>query len=82
MLELKREKTFKKDLSKVKMTDKHYAKYISYISKLLEKKPLPPEAKDHALIGNFNGAREFHISGDLIMNPLINYECFQRALKM
>jgi len=33
----------------------------------LKEKPLPPEAKDHKLIGNFKEFRELHISGDLLL---------------
>ncbi len=46
-LELKRHKLFKKDMRKVSMSDKHYAKFILYISKLLNREELPKEALDH-----------------------------------
>jgi len=66
-MELFRAKTFKKDYRKVKMSDKQYSKHIKYLSLLLEGKALPFEARDHSLIGNYSGFREFHIGGDLLV---------------
>ena len=66
-MELFRAKTFKKDYQKLKISDKHYAKYIKYLSLLLEGKALPLEARDHSLIGNYSSFREFHIGGDLLV---------------
>jgi mRNA interferase YafQ len=34
---------------------------------LLREEPLPKEAKDHPLKGNFSDYREFHVSGDLLV---------------
>ena len=56
-----------KDLSKVKMSNQHYSKYILFLSNLLQEKELPIEAKDHALSGKYQDTREFHISGDLLV---------------
>ncbi len=67
MLTLKRHKQFKKDLKKVKLTDKQFEKLIKYISLLLEEKSLPPEAKDHPLVGKWKDFREFHLGGDLLV---------------
>ena len=67
LLELERVKTFKKDISKLKFSNKHYAKYILYLGYLLDNKELPKEAKDHELKGRWSDYREFHISGDLLL---------------
>jgi len=67
VLTLKRHKQFKKDLKKVKLTDKQFEKLIKYISLLLEEKSLPPEAKDHPLVGEWKDFREFHLGGDLLV---------------
>lgn len=67
MLSLERTKVFKKDISKLKFSNQHYAKYILYLGLLLQEEDLPSEAKDHELKGNWNGYREFHISGDLLL---------------
>ena len=66
-LTLKRDKQFEKDLKKVKFTDKQFEKLITYISLLLENKPLPPEAKDHPLVGNWKDFREFLLGSDLMV---------------
>ena len=49
------------------MSDKQYAKYLEYITILLKGKLLPPEAKDHKLIGTNKEFQELHISGDLLI---------------
>lgn len=67
MLSIERHKQFIKDFSNCKISDKHFTKYILYISKLIEQKELPPEAKDHSLEGEWCDFREFHISGDLLI---------------
>ena len=67
VLSIKRHKQFTKDFSHAKMSEKHFGKFIVYVAKLLQNEPLPPEALDHALEGNWSGFREFHISGDLLV---------------
>jgi mRNA interferase YafQ len=66
-MELFRSKTFKKDYHKIKLTDIQYAKYIKWLSFLLDGKTLPVEARDHNLIGNYSGFREFHVGGDVLV---------------
>jgi len=66
-MKLFRAKTFRKDYRKLKIIDKQYEKYIKYLSLLLDEKILPPEARDHNLIGNYSGFREFHIAGDVLV---------------
>ena len=65
-MELFRTKTFKKDY-KIQLTDAQYSKYIKWLSFLLDRKPLPAEAKDHNLIGKYSGFREFHLGGDVLV---------------
>jgi len=67
MLTLSRHKQFVKEYKKIRFTDKHYSRYIQYLSKLIEEKSLPVEAKDHSLKGEYQDCREFHISGDLLV---------------
>ncbi len=71
MLKVKRHKLFIKDLRNAKLSDQHFAKFILYLSKLIEEKPLPEEALDHALKGEYQDCREFHVSGDLLVIYLI-----------
>ncbi|WP_155309791.1 type II toxin-antitoxin system YafQ family toxin [Desulfosarcina ovata] len=66
-MKLFRTKTYRKDYQKIKMKDSQYEKYIQFLSLLLDEKELPLEARDHNLIGNFSGFREFHVGGDLIV---------------
>ena len=66
-MKLFRTKIFKKDYQKLKMTDTQYTKYIKYLSMLLDEKALPLEARDHNLIGNYSGFKEFHVGGDLLV---------------
>ena len=49
------------------MSDQHYSKFIVYLSSLIKKETLPPEALDHSLNGESIGFREFHVSGDLLV---------------
>ena len=56
-----------KEYRKIKFTDKLYLKYILFIGGLLKDEPLPTEAKDHPLKGNWKDYREFHVSGDLLV---------------
>jgi mRNA interferase YafQ len=71
LLNLFRTKIYKKDYLKQNLSDKHYTKYIQYISLLLDNKALPKEALDHELKGNYEGFREFHISGDMLIIYII-----------
>jgi mRNA interferase YafQ len=66
-MKLFRTKIFKKDYQKLKMTDTQYTKYVKFLSTLLDGKPLPLEARDHNLIGDYSGFKEFHIGGDLLV---------------
>jgi len=67
MLTIRRQKPFLKDLAKVKMSNQHYSKYITYLAKLINEEELPIEARDHSLTGTYQDTREFHISGDLLL---------------
>jgi mRNA interferase YafQ len=66
-LRLKRHNQFLKDLKKVKMTDAQFQKYVEYLALLAQGNSLPPEAKDHPLQGSWQGFREFHLGGDLLV---------------
>lgn len=67
MLKAKRHKVFIKEFRNAKLSDQHFSKYIIYLSKLIESLPLPEEALDHPLKGEYKNCREFHISGDLLI---------------
>ena len=67
MLKLFRTKTFLKEYTKIRFTDKLYIKYIVYVTTLLKEENLPIESKDHQLKGEWNNFCEFHVSGDLLV---------------
>jgi len=71
-------KAFIKDLSKAKMSDKHFTKFIAYLHALSTQQSLPAEAKDHSLSGEWNDFREFHISGDV----LVIYQIENKVIKL
>jgi mRNA interferase YafQ len=67
MRNLFRTKIFLKEYARIKFTDKHYFKYVIYVSTLLKDELLPQEALDHPLRAEYIGYRELHISGDLLL---------------
>jgi len=67
MLVLRRHKQYIKEYRKMILSDKHYSRYVSFLSKLIAEEILPKEAKDHQLQGNYKDCREFHISGDCLV---------------
>lgn len=66
-MEFFRHKTFINDFSKVKLSDSQFNKLIKYFNLFLEDKELPKEAKDHELLGKYEGFREFHLGGDMLV---------------
>jgi len=66
-MQLKRHRHFRKDELKVKLTDEQYAKRIRYLSLILRGEVLPSEARDHDLLGEYKGFREFHLGGDMLI---------------
>lgn len=60
------------------MSDKHFTRFIQYLHTLSERKPLPAEAKDHTLQGEWRDFREFHLSGDL----LVIYQIENQTIKL
>lgn len=66
-MELLRHKTFINDFSKAKLSNTQFTKLIKYFNLFLEDKELPKEAKDHELLGEYKGFREFHLGGDMLV---------------
>jgi mRNA interferase YafQ len=67
MREIKRHKQFLKDYKDAKVSDKHFVKFTLFLAALIQNKELPKEALDHSLKGEWQGWREFHVSGDLLV---------------
>jgi mRNA interferase YafQ len=60
-------KAFIRDSGKLKMSDKHFTRFVKYLFLLSRGDPLPAEARDHPLKGEWSDFRECHISGDLLL---------------
>jgi len=60
-------KSFVRDSGRFKLSDKHFTRLIEYLYLLSQRQALPPEAKDHALKGEWADFRECHISGDVLL---------------
>ena len=67
MKTLSRHKTFIKDMRNFPLKDVQATKLSLYVAKLLNDEPLPPEAKDHALQGEWSDFRELHLGGDSLL---------------
>ena len=79
MRRLLRHKQFKKDFAKVKISDHHWEKLVLYLGALLEERPLPQEARDHSLSGEWSDFREFHLGGDLLVIYLLEQKSITLA---
>lgn len=64
---LSQTKSFLKDSKKLRMSDRHFTRFVQYLSLLSQSEALPIEAKDHSLKGEWDDFREFHVSGDLLV---------------
>jgi mRNA interferase YafQ len=65
--EVKPTGAFKKDLKQVQKQGKKIEKLYQVISKLANGEPLEKRYCDHALTGNYQGARECHIEPDWLL---------------
>lgn len=66
-MKLRRHKLFIKDFRNLMLADSQFDKLIHFLGFLREGKPLPEEAKDHALLGEWADFRKFHIDGDMLV---------------
>ena len=64
---LSRHKMFVKDLRNFRLTDTQATKLFLYVANLLNDEPLPPEANDHVLQGEWSDFRELHLGGDSLL---------------
>lgn len=67
---------FKKGLKRAEKRGLDIEKLISIVDMLADGKSLPPEYKDHQLIGNYTGKRECHVEP----NWLLIYEYIDSEL--
>ena len=67
MLELVTTSAFRKDLKIAKKRGYNLSLIELVIDEILKENTLAPKYKDHALIGNYTGFRECHISPDWLL---------------
>ena len=67
MKTISRHKTFITELRNTRLTETQATKLLLYVAKLLNDEPLPPEAKDHSLQGEWSDFRELHLGGDTLL---------------
>ncbi len=58
---------FQKDLKRVQKRGCNIALLTEIINKLANGEPLPEKNRDHALLGNYSGCRECHITPDWLL---------------
>lgn len=71
MYKIRQDKSFIKDLQKHRLNDSELFNFTRFITLLCEGKSLPKEARDHALRGQWQGARELHIGSDKLIIYII-----------
>jgi mRNA interferase YafQ len=67
LLKLAPSTKFKKDLKRVTKQGKNRALIDNVIEKLQHQEPLPQKNHDHALLGDYKGYRECHITPDWLL---------------
>lgn len=67
---------FQKDLKRIQKRGYKLELLSDILKKLAEGEPLPPKNRDHALLGDFAGCRECHITPDW----LLIYEIVEETL--
>lgn len=60
-------KQFRKDLERIKRTGREMTRLLEAIESLCSGKPLPPQFRDHPLVGNYKDYRECHLGGDWLL---------------
>ena len=67
MLSLKTTKRFEKDYKKSLRSGRDMSRIKRVVTWIANQQPLPPELRDHKLIGNYQGRRECHLAGDWLL---------------
>ena len=65
--EIKRTTQFKKDVKLMLRQGRELKPLLDIVEMLQNDIPLPPELKDHPLVGNWIGKRECHIEPDWLL---------------
>ena len=64
---IRRTSEFKRDYKKAKKQCKDISQLLKVIEMLANDEPLPESHRDHALIGNWVGHRECHVTPDWLL---------------
>ena len=72
MLEVVSSSQFKKDVKRLKKANKNIDRLKTLIGLLAAEAPIPPEYKDHPLVGNWRYYRDCHIEPDWLLIYRIN----------
>lgn len=67
MLKIRYSSTFKRDYKTIVKRGYNIKVFEEALQILIEERPLPPKHLDHALIGDYMGYRECHISPDWLL---------------
>ena len=67
MLNIRDKRSFRKDYRKLRSSGRDLSKLAVAIDTLSTGEPLAESYRDHALIGNYLGCRECHISPDWLL---------------
>jgi mRNA interferase YafQ len=67
VLKLKTTTRFEKDYKKARQSGRDLSKLKHVMTWIAKEEPLPPELRDHKLIGNYQGRRECHLAGDWLL---------------
>ncbi len=67
MLKLRTTNRFEKDFKKAHKSGRDMSRLKRVMTWIAKEQPLPPELRDHKLIGNYKGRRECHLAGDWLL---------------
>ena len=67
MLKLKTTNRFEKDYRKAHRSKRDMVRLKRTMSWIANEQSLPPELRDHKLIGNYQGRRECHLASDWLL---------------
>jgi len=67
LYKIKRSSAFKRELKTVRKRGYNMDELNKIVDDLADGKPLDPKYRDHALVGNWKGYRECHITSDWLL---------------
>jgi len=81
MLKLRTTTRFEKDYRKARKSGRNMSRLKRVMTWIAGERPLPPELRDHKLIGNYQGRRECHLAGDWLLIYKVEADCviFERT---